>query len=326
MALSLKVLIRSKMIANPILSKQVLTFSDQLNEYQKEIDQALLAHLPSQDTNPTRLHQAMHYVVFNGGKRVRPVLVYAAGQTLGADLTVLHAPAVAVELIHAYSLTHDDLPAMDDDDLRRGKPTCHKAYDEATAILTGDALLTLAFDVLSQNPNATNTTSSAARDQTKNQLEMIRILAKASGAAGMVGGQAIDFFSMGTTLSLDELKYMHAHKTGALINASVLMGACAANADSTQTQALSEYADCIGLSFQIRDDILDVEGDTAVIGKSQGSDQALNKPTYPALLGLDGAKQAALDLHDKALATLEIFDEKANTLRNLSAYIVNRDK
>ena len=296
------------------------SLSEQLNKYQKEVDQALLERLPAQDQNPDRLHQAMHYVVFNGGKRVRPVLVYAAGEALGANLSTLHAPAVAVELIHAYSLTHDDLPAMDDDDLRRGKPTCHKAYDEATAILTGDALLTLAFDVLSQNTNA-NTNTKA-----ESQLEMIRILAKASGAAGMVGGQAIDFFAMGQTLTLDELKHMHAHKTGALINASVLMGACAANADLAQTQALSNYADCIGLSFQIRDDILDVEGDTAVIGKSQGSDEALNKPTYPALLGLDGAKQAALDLHDKALTTLEKFDEKADTLRNLSSYIVNRDK
>ena len=294
----------------------MLTLSEQLTKYQNEVDQALLARLPTQDSNPKRLHQAMHYVVFNGGKRVRPVLVYAAGEALGADLNALHAPAVAVELIHAYSLTHDDLPAMDDDDLRRGKPTCHKAYDEATAILTGDALLTLAFDVLSQNSNT----------GAENQLEMIKLLAKASGAAGMVGGQAIDFFSMGQILTLDELKHMHAHKTGALINASVLLGACAANADAKQTQALSEYADCIGLSFQIRDDILDVEGDTATIGKSQGSDEALNKPTYPALLGLDGAKQAALDLHDKALVALDIFDKKADTLRNLSKYIVNRDK
>jgi len=292
------------------------SLSDQLKSYQKEVDQALLERLPSQDSSPIRLHQAMHYVVFNGGKRIRPVLVYAAGHALGEELTSLHAPAVAVELIHAYSLTHDDLPAMDDDDLRRGKPTCHKAFDEATAILTGDALLTLAFDVLSQNSNAGS----------ENQLKMIKILAKASGAAGMVGGQAIDFFSMGETLSLDELKHMHAHKTGALINASVLLAACSANADPKQTQALSDYADCIGLSFQIRDDILDVEGDTSVIGKSQGSDEALNKPTYPALLGLDGAKQAALDLHNKALVALENFDYKADTLRKLSAYIVNRDK
>lgn len=294
----------------------MLTLSDQFSKYQTEVDNALLATLPSQESVPTRLHEAMHYVVFNGGKRVRPVLVYATGEALGSNLSSLHAPAVAVELIHAYSLTHDDLPAMDDDDLRRGKPTCHKAYDEATAILTGDALLTLAFDVLSQNSNA----------EAENQLKMIRILAKASGAAGMVGGQAIDFFSMGQVLSIDELKHMHAHKTGALINASVLLGACAANADTKQINALSEYADCIGLSFQIRDDILDVEGDTSIIGKSQGSDEALNKPTYPALLGLDGAKQAALDLHDKALVALDIFDEKADTLRNLSAYIVKREK
>ncbi len=292
------------------------TLSQQQARYQTEVDNALLRYLPSQEQKPTRLHQAMHYVVFNGGKRVRPVLVYAAGQALGADLSRLHAPSAAVELIHAYSLTHDDLPAMDDDDLRRGKPTCHKAFDEATAILTGDALLTLAFDVLAQTDHSTP----------ENQLKMIQILAKASGVAGMVGGQALDFFAVGQKLTLEELKHMHAHKTGALINASVLMGAHAANATPEQVRALSDYADCIGLSFQIRDDILDVEGDTAVIGKAQGADIALNKPTYPALLGLDGAKQAALDLHEKATLALQDFDDKADTLRHLSAYIVKRNK
>jgi len=295
--------------------------SEKQKIYQSEIDNALLSYLPSKSTAPTRLHEAMHYVVFNGGKRVRPVLVYAAGEALGAQLSTLHAPAVAVELIHAYSLTHDDLPAMDDDDLRRGNPTCHKAYDEATAILVGDALLTLAFDVLSQP-----CTTDCATENLGSQLKMIQILSKASGAAGMVGGQAIDFFSVGKTLSLEELKNMHAHKTGALINASVLMGAHAANASQEQIAKLSEYADCIGLSFQIRDDILDVEGDTAIIGKPQGADEALNKPTYPALLGLDGAKKAALDLHDQAMQVLNDFDEKADTLRNLSAYIVERNK
>lgn len=292
------------------------SFSDQLTFYQVEVDRALSYYLPQKTKIPARLHEAMHYVVFNGGKRVRPVLVYATGQALGAELSSLHAAAVSVELIHAYSLTHDDLPAMDDDDLRRGKPTCHKAFDEATAILTGDALLTLSFDVLSQNHN----------NDPENQLKMIQLLAKASGASGMVGGQAIDFFSMGHVLDLNELKNMHAHKTGALICASVLLGAYSAKANTDQIQSLSEYADCIGLSFQIRDDILDVEGDTAVIGKVQGSDQALNKPTYPALLGLEGAKKAAVDLHEKALAALENFDSKADTLRSLSAYIVKRDK
>jgi len=292
------------------------TLSTQQARYQTEVDNALLRYLPSQEQKPTRLHQAMHYVVFNGGKRVRPVLVYATGQALGANLSHLHAPAAAVELIHAYSLTHDDLPAMDDDDLRRGKPTCHKAFDEATAILTGDALLTLAFDVLAQTEHSTP----------ENQLKMIQILARASGIAGMVGGQALDFFAVGQELILEELKHMHARKTGALINASVLMATHAANATPEQTCALSNYADCIGLSFQIRDDILDVEGDTATIGKPQGADIALNKPTYPALLGLDGAKQAALDLHEKAMLILQDFDDKADTLRHLSAYIVKRNK
>lgn len=293
--------------------------SQKLAFYQSEIDTALLSYLPAKDKAPSRLHEAMHYVVFNGGKRIRPVLVYAAGEALGGELSALHAPAVAVELIHAYSLTHDDLPAMDDDDLRRGNPTCHKAFDEATAILVGDALLTLAFDVLAQIPKEKALSA-------ENQLKMIQILSKASGAAGMVGGQAIDFFSVGQNLSLDELKNMHAHKTGALINASVLMGAYAVGASLDKIHQLSDYADCIGLSFQIRDDILDVEGDTAVIGKAQGADEALNKPTYPALLGLNGAKKAAMELHDKAMQNLNGFDGKADTLRNLSAYIVERNK
>ncbi|HFE39070.1 MAG TPA: geranyl transferase [Gammaproteobacteria bacterium] len=291
------------------------SLSERLSFYQAQVDKALLDYLPLINTPPARLHQAMHYVVFNGGKRIRPILVYAAGQAVETDLAALHAPASAVELIHAYSLTHDDLPAMDDDDLRRGKPTCHKAFDDATAILTGDALLTLAFDVLSQD----------GFSNTETRLKMIQLLARASGATGMVGGQAVDFYSVGKQLSLDDLKQMHALKTGALINASVLMGAYAGNASPEQIQSLSDYADCIGLSFQIRDDILDVEGDTKVIGKSQGADEALNKPTYPALLGLEGAKMAAKELHDKAMASLQGFDKKADTLRHLSSYIVERN-
>lgn len=288
----------------------------QMQRYQVACDKALSAFLPDRSHSPRRLHEAMHYVVFNGGKRIRPILVYATGEALGANLEELHAPAVSVEFIHAYSLTHDDLPAMDDDDLRRGKPTCHKAFDEATAILTGDALLTLAFEVLTKNTNKSP----------QNQLDMINILAKASGTAGMVGGQALDLFATGQTLDISALKNMHAHKTGALINASVLLGAKTANANEAQIKSLLDYADFIGLSFQIRDDILDVEGETEIIGKSQGADQARNKPTYPALLGLEGAKKAAYELHDKALAALSDFDQKADTLRHLSAYIVERDK
>jgi len=296
----------------------MLPFEQTLQTYQKEINAALLRYLPAKNEIPHKLHEAMHYVIFNGGKRVRPVLVYATGQALHAPLEKLHAPAAAIEMIHAYSLVHDDLPAMDDDDLRRGKPTCHKAFNEATAILTGDALLTLAFEILSSKNNF----SPAA----EKQLEMITLLAKASGNIGMVGGQAIDLDSVGVSLNLNQLKQMHAKKTGALIQVSVSLGAKAASASTEQTLCLTEYADAIGLAFQIRDDILDVEGDTAVIGKSQGADIARNKPTYPALLGLDGAKQAASDLHDKALDALCDFDDKADTLRQLSAYIVERDK
>jgi len=293
-----------------------------LKYYQSEVDKALLHFLPAKTLSPERLHDALHYVVFNGGKRVRPTLVYAAGEALGAKINQLHAAAASVEMIHAYSLVHDDLPAMDDDDLRRGKPTCHKAYDEATAILAGDALLTLAFQVLGNIDKNIEDADS--------RLKMIQILASASGSTGMVGGQAIDLESVGQSLTLDQLKNMHAHKTGALIRGSVLLGAYAAHEqqeqNETKIQALSDYADCIGLSFQIRDDILDIEGDTEVIGKSQGSDEAKNKPTYPALLGMDGAKQAANALHDKALALLTQFDQKADVLRELSAYIVQRDK
>lgn len=291
-------------------------FEQTLTNYQTEINNALLRYLPAKTEIPHRLHEAMHYVTFNGGKRIRPVLLYAAGEALGAPLSNLHRPAAAVEMIHAYSLVHDDLPAMDDDDLRRGKPTCHKAFDEATAILTGDALLTLAFDVLSHeiSPNA------------EKQLKMISLLAKASGNLGMVGGQAIDLDSVGVTLNLEQLKQMHAKKTGALIEVSVQLGAYAADATTEQIDTLASYAKAIGLAFQVRDDILDVEGDTAVIGKSQGADIARNKPTYPALLGMNGAKETATRLHDEAMEALSIFDEKADTLRQISAYIVKRNK
>ncbi len=293
-------------------------FEQTLQTYQTEINAALLRYLPAQNEIPHKLHEAMHYVTFNGGKRVRPVLVYATGQALNVSLEKLHAPAAAIEMIHAYSLVHDDLPAMDDDDLRRGKPTCHKAFNEATAILTGDALLTLAFEVLSQTDNHS--------PSSQKQLEMISLLAKASGNIGMVGGQAIDLDSVGIALDINQLKQMHAKKTGALIRVSTLLGATAAGASTEQIGCLIKYADAVGLAFQIRDDILDIEGDTAVIGKPQGADIAKNKPTYPALLGLDAAKQAAQELHETALNALRGFNDKADTLRQLSAYIVKRNK
>lgn len=289
-----------------------------LAESQARVEKALQHWLPATTTQPQKLHQAMRYVVLGGGKRVRPVLVYATGQALGVAPERLNGPACAVELIHAYSLVHDDLPAMDDDDLRRGQPTCHKQFDEATAILTGDALQTLAFRVLCHD--ASMETDSATR------IKMLDNLAIASGSRGMAGGQAMDLDSVGEDLSLVQLENMHIHKTGALILASVRMGYLAyPNADQKQISALDHYAKRIGLAFQVKDDILDVEGDTATLGKTQGKDQANSKPTYPALLGLEGARSLSTQLHQEALDSLSIFDDGADPLRWLADYIVARN-
>jgi len=273
--------------------------------------------LPAGSLHPKRLHEAMRYVVLGGGKRVRPVLVYATGAALGVGADVLDGPACAVELIHAYSLIHDDLPAMDDDDLRRGKPSCHRAFDEATAILAGDALQTLAFYILAHDP--------AMTADAQARLAMIENLALAAGSRGMAGGQAIDFAAVGRNLDIAELENMHIHKTGALIRAAVKLAALSApDLDQTTLQQLDHYAKCVGLAFQIRDDILDVEGDVAVIGKRQGADLALNKPTYPSLLGMAEAKRRAAYLHEEALTSLTALDERADPLRGLSHYIVDR--
>lgn len=288
-----------------------------MGTWQERVECALDRRLPAAQIHPARLHEAMRYAVLGGGKRVRPVLVYAAGTALGSDPLALDAPACAVELIHAYSLVHDDLPAMDDDDLRRGKPTCHRAYDEATAILAGDALQALAFHILAHD--AQITVDAATR------LQMIEDLALASGSRGMVGGQAIDLAAVGRTLDIAELEAMHIHKTGALIRTSVRLGALASgNATAQALARLDHYAKCTGLAFQIRDDVLDIEGDTAVIGKQQGADIARNKPTYPALLGLAGAKERARELHEEAIASLAGFGPAADPLRWLSHYIVDR--
>ena len=285
--------------------------------YCNRVERALDHWLPAANLPPQQLHQAMRYSVLGGGKRIRPFLVYATGEALGVELERLDGPACAVEFIHAYSLIHDDLPAMDDDDLRRGQPTCHKKFDEATAILAGDALQTLAFTVLADDP-AMNA-SSATR------LRMVSTLAHASGAKGMCGGQAIDLAAVGQKLSQAELENMHAHKTGALIRCATLLGAYSAENIKSETLAnLDRYAQCLGLAFQVRDDILDIEGDTAVIGKTQGADIARNKPTYPALLGMDGAKRIAQDLHQQALNALAGLDARADPLRDLSAYVVQR--
>jgi len=249
---------------------------------------------------------------------MRPMLTYSTGKALGLSDDILDGPACAVELIHVYSLIHDDLPAMDDDDLRRGKATCHIAYDEATAILTGDALQALAFEILANDP--TIKVDAAGR------LKMITTLTKASGSQGMVGGQAIDLESVGTQLTLPELENMHIHKTGALIRASVNMAALAKpDIDPTIAKKLDHYAKCIGLSFQVKDDILDEESDTATLGKTQGKDQENDKPTYPALLGLAGAKQKAQELHEQAIQSLSGFGSEADLLRDLSLYIIQRD-
>ncbi|PJI46340.1 MAG: (2E,6E)-farnesyl diphosphate synthase [Pseudomonas sp.] len=265
----------------------------------------------------TRLYAAMRYSVVNGGKRVRPLLAYAACEALGGEAGRADGAACAVELIHAYSLVHDDLPAMDDDALRRGQPTTHIAFDEACAILAGDGLQALAFEVIGNaqlNPQDTQT-----------RLDMLLALTRAAGSAGMVGGQAIDLESVGRKIDQAALETMHRHKTGALIEASVQLGALASGrADSAALEALRRYAEAVGLAFQVQDDILDVESDTATLGKTQGKDQAHDKPTYPALLGLDAAKAYALALRDQALAALEGFGDNAEPLRALARYIVER--
>lgn len=288
-----------------------------LSEYQLRVEQALKRWLPEESTPPQHLHAAMRYASLEGGKRVRPVLVYATGRALGVPLEQLDGPACAIEFIHAYSLVHDDLPAMDDDDLRRGKPTCHKAYDEATAILVGDALQSLAFEVLSCDAGMVS--------DPERRLAIIRELALASGSRGMAGGQAIDIAAEGQRLSLEQLQTMHRYKTGALLKASVRFGALSSpHTTDEQHGALDRYADAVGLAFQIRDDILDVEADTATLGKPQGSDLARDKPTYTSLLGLDGAKAKASALHEEAMESLRGFAEEADPLRWISAYIVDR--
>ena len=294
-----------------------LSLAESMLVWQKRVNQALESHLPDDEIQPSRLHQAMRSSVLLGGKRIRPVLVYAVGQCLNADEVVLDNPACSVEMIHAYSLIHDDLPAMDDDDLRRGQPTCHIRYGEAMAILAGDALQPLAFHILTQL---------SKKIPAKNVLKMTEILAEASGSRGMAGGQAIDLESVGKTLNIAELENMHIHKTGALIRASVQLGAlCQPTATIEQLEALDHYGKCVGLAFQVQDDILDIEASTEVLGKPQGSDVALNKPTYPAILGLAESKELALELHEDAISHLDMFGENAQILRELSAYIIGRE-
>lgn len=287
-----------------------------LSTYRERVNAALDLRLPAPTREPRHLHEAMRYAVLNGGKRVRAVLVYAAGRTVGASPAHLDAPACAVEMIHAYSLVHDDLPAMDDDDLRRGQPTCHRAFDEATALLAGDALQALAYEVLASE----HAGLAAAR-----RAEMVRTLANASGSLGMAGGQAVDLAAVGKPLTVEALENMHRHKTGALIRASVRLGALSGDAVAAERmEALDGYARAVGLAFQIRDDILDIEGDTQTMGKRSGADIALSKPTYPVVIGMPEAKLKAEELHAMALKCLEAFATEADPLRWLSEFIVNR--
>ena len=292
-------------------------FQTRLETYQKRVDAALDKYLPTDDPPEHNLAAAIRYSVVGGGKRIRPAMVYAAGEAMGVSTDLLDIPACAVEMIHAYSLIHDDLPAMDDDDLRRGRPTCHKNFDEATAILAGDALQALAYEILAKDDHKELTP--------EHRIEMLSLLTEASGAHGMAGGQAVDLASVGKQLTLQQLEHMHQLKTGALIRASILLGAmCKQDIDQQEIDMLSNYASCIGLSFQIQDDILDIISDTETLGKPQGSDEKQEKPTFPAIIGLEKSKQLALKQHELALKTLDHLDEKADSLRHLSAYIVQR--
>jgi farnesyl diphosphate synthase len=292
-------------------------FPEQLRRFQQRVERALDACLPPATQAPSRLHEAMRYVTLDGGKRVRASLVYAAGQAVGAPDAALDTPACVVELIHAYSLVHDDLPCMDDDDLRRGKPTCHKAYDEATALLAGDALQSLAFEILARDPALTI-------DSTR-RLRMIMLLAEAAGSHGMAGGQAIDLASGGKTLMLSQLEDMHLRKTGALIRASVLLGAHAReDVAAEKLAALENYSHAIGLAFQITDDILDVEGKAETLGKNPGMDRARGKSTYPQVLGLAEAKARAQVLHAQALESLAPLGDNGGVLAELAGFIIKR--
>jgi geranylgeranyl pyrophosphate synthase len=289
--------------------------ADRLAGYSQQVDAQLERILPPASGPAERLFAAMRYSVLNGGKRLRPALCFAAADAIGVSNINTTKVAAAVEMIHAYSLIHDDLPAMDNDDLRRGKPTCHIQFDEATAILAGDALQSLAFQQLTE-----------LTDMASDSLvELMSILASYSGCNGMAAGQAIDLAATGQTLDIDQLDTMHRHKTGALIEASVLMGAITAGgASQAQLSALRDFAHAIGLAFQVQDDILDVESSTEQLGKQQGSDAANNKSTYTSLLGLERARNQAASLYQQSIDSLEVFADRAEPLRQLASFIVNR--
>jgi farnesyl diphosphate synthase len=278
---------------------------------------ALAARLPDPDVVPARLHQAMRYSVLGGGKRVRPALLFATARAVGITEEQVEAAACAIELIHVYSLVHDDLPAMDDDDLRRGRPTCHKAYDEATAVLVGDALQSLAFQLLARDP--------ALPAAPATRLRLIELLAEASGTFGMAGGQAIDLAVQGTQLDVAQVEEMHARKTGALIRVSVLMAAaCAPSLEAGWYHALVGFANPIGLAFQIQDDLLDVLGNTSTLGKATGADSERAKPTHPAVIGIEASQERVRLLHAQALDALAPLGVHAQPLRSLADWLLLR--
>ncbi len=293
-------------MADPDISRRLALWAER-------VEQALDRALPPADTMPTRLHQAMRYSALGGGKRIRPALVYACGELLGVEPALLDAPAAAIEMIHVYSLVHDDLPAMDDDEYRRGRLTCHRRFDEATAILAGDSLQVLAFATLAGCP------APPAR-----RLEMIELMARASGTAGMAGGQAIDLDAAGRSLTLAELEHMHRLKTGELLKAAVLLPAALVETSSADRARLDRFGAALGLAFQIVDDLLDVTGDPALIGKATGVDEARGKPTYPALVGIEASRRRAADLHAEARAELAPFGSRAGPLLALADFLTAR--
>ncbi len=295
------------------MTNPAVTFSNWAKAHQTRIERVLDDAIPSASAQPQLLHSAMRYSALNGGKRVRALLCFAAAELSGIDESVADAAAASIELIHAYSLVHDDLPCMDDDDLRRGKPSCHKQFDEATALLVGDALQSLSFDVLS---------SPALNLAANQQLRMINTLAKASGSLGMAGGQAIDLSAVGKTLNKNELETMHQLKTGALIQAAVILGV---GNNETLISNMQRYAQPIGLAFQVIDDILDTQADTTTLGKTAGKDASSNKPTYVTILGLETAKKLAEDLHQSAVNALSAYGSEAMRLRELADFIAKRN-
>jgi farnesyl diphosphate synthase len=301
------------------MSLEAATTLDWQSRYRARIEAVLERILPAGNLAPARLHQAMRYATLGPGKRIRPVLVYATGAAVGLPPAVLDGAAAAVELIHAYSLVHDDLPAMDNDDLRRGRATTHRAFDEATAMLAGDALQVLAFQILAEDP--------ALPLDPASRLEMIWMLARASGTQGMAGGQAMDLAAVGKALDRGQIEEMHARKTGALIRASVLMVCVAApSLSAPRREALDRYGTAVGLSFQIVDDLLDVLGDTALTGKTSGADALRGKPTYPAIVGIAAARQRAVELAREAVEELGVFGPEAGQLREFAGELVERSR